>query len=80
MTRALTPPEWTRDALCIEVGDYDLFFGEKGTNTTAAVRVCRKCPVVDDCRQYAIDHDELHGVWGATTPRQRLRIRTGGTA
>lgn len=40
----------------------------------AAIALCRRCPLVHACRQYATDHDEW-GIWGATTTEQRLADR-----
>lgn len=40
----------------------------------AAIRICHTCPLVDACRDWAVDNFEI-GVWGATTDRQRERIR-----
>lgn len=39
--------------------------------TARAVRVCRECPVVRDCLQYALETGERHAVMGGQTPRQR---------
>jgi len=43
--------------------------------TAAAVdlakAVCRRCPVADRCRDWAISSGERHGVWGGMTPRER---------
>ncbi|KAA8817839.1 WhiB family transcriptional regulator [Bifidobacterium callitrichos] len=25
---------------------------------------CRDCPVIDQCLRYALDHNEIYGVWG----------------
>ena len=36
-----------------------------------AKQVCRSCPVLAICREYAMEAGESHGVWGATTPSER---------
>lgn len=36
-----------------------------------AKQVCRSCPVLVICREYAMETGEAHGVWGATTPSER---------
>lgn len=36
-----------------------------------AVRVCRGCPVVVECRAYALAAGEREGVWGALGPAER---------
>ncbi|MGH8922934.1 MAG: WhiB family transcriptional regulator [Actinomycetes bacterium] len=40
----------------------------------AAKAVCRSCPVLAECRDWAMATDET-GIWGATTPAQRRRER-----
>jgi hypothetical protein len=34
-----------------------------------AVAVCRACPVVEDCRAYAVAHAGSRGVWGDATEK-----------
>ena len=38
--------------------------------------MCRKCPVLKQCLEYALRHPEFaeYGVWGGTTVAQRRRI------
>lgn len=38
-----------------------------------AKKICLTCPVVEQCRRHALDTQEPHGVWGATTPLERER-------
>lgn len=38
-----------------------------------AKAVCRTCPVVDSCADYALRND-VYGVWGAMTRRERLAL------
>ena len=35
-----------------------------------AKQFCDRCPIVDDCRDYALTHD-LDGIWGGTTGAER---------
>jgi WhiB family redox-sensing transcriptional regulator len=64
------------DRACRKV-DPDLFFADKTDHARAAKakKVCRPCPVVDACRDYAVSIPGLDGVWGATTPTDRVNIR-----
>jgi hypothetical protein len=39
-----------------------------------AQMICRRCPVRQECLDYAMTNGEAWGVWGATTPRMRARI------
>lgn len=79
----MTELEWRRRAACRGV-DPELFFtaGESGRPTRAtldrlatAKTVCRGCPVVDECREWAIDVGDDHGILGGTTPAERSAIR-----
>ncbi len=40
-----------------------------------AVRICRTCPVVEECRAYAVKNSYATGIWGGTTRADRNRIR-----
>ena len=63
--------------LCNE-SNSELFFPEEYTNPAIlqeAKAICNSCPLVANCLEYAIDIPSLEGIWGATTPRQRSRIR-----
>jgi len=40
-----------------------------------ALRVCGACPVRGACLQHALQVPERYGVWGNTTPEQRLTLR-----
>jgi WhiB family transcriptional regulator, redox-sensing transcriptional regulator len=39
-----------------------------------AKAVCNTCPVVNQCREYAIDAAEPYGVWGGLTPLERAML------
>jgi len=59
----------------------DAFFPESGTPGTAwdykwAMSMCNQCPVKMLCAEYAIKHDEPHGIWGGLSPRERQNIRS----
>lgn len=42
-----------------------------------AKQICRECPYMKRCLNYALKHPELLGIWGATTENQRKKIRRG---
>ncbi|MFC9888180.1 WhiB family transcriptional regulator [Streptomyces pilosus] len=67
---------WHAQALCVGE-DPELFFPLVETDAAAAPArtVCRRCPVLNDCRDWAVRHGETDGVWGATTPDQRRALR-----
>ena len=74
-------PAWMEDGLCRQT-DPELFFPEKGGNAVPAVRICRRCPVIGECLDYAVTHcHETHyGVWGGATERYRRKLRHGKAA
>jgi WhiB family redox-sensing transcriptional regulator len=67
---------WMDDALCAQV-DPDLFFPpyRAAHIARAARRVCAACPAAEPCRRYALTDPDLDGIWGATTPDERRRLR-----
>ena len=73
---ALNRQAWMDRALCAEV-DPDLFFPGKGDWAQAfrAKVVCRRCDVRKLCLAYAVQNQEMHGIWGGTTAEQRKRLR-----
>lgn len=40
----------------------------------AAKEVCYSCPVIAECRQYALDAREPYGVWGGLSEDERADI------
>lgn len=68
------PLAWQRHAVCASV-DPELWFPENGVSPRA-VRVCQTCPVIAECRAYALNSKEyLFGVWGGMTEADRRRAR-----
>lgn len=67
---------WRVRALCVGE-DPELFFPlvETDRATARARAVCRRCPVLLACRDWAVRHGETDGVWGDTTASQRRAIR-----
>lgn len=68
--------DWMEHALCTQV-DPELFFPTSGAidSTRNAKRVCRNCPVRNECLSWAVENPALHGVLGGTTERERSKIR-----
>lgn len=56
--------------------DPEAFFPEKpgSDGSAAAKRLCASCDVRDACLEYAIPN-ELYGIWGGTSERQRQKMR-----
>lgn len=64
----------------------DLFFNpdfERGrpkrTRENGAKAVCRSCPVMAQCLNWALTVGEPYGIWGGTTPAERHELRDTGS-
>lgn len=40
----------------------------------AAIRVCRTCPVIQQCRDWALDSRQDAGIWGGLDERERRAL------
>lgn len=73
-------PAWRTRGVCQSV-DPETFFPAPSESAEGAVALCRTCPVQGPCLAWALDAGDLHGVWGATTARERRAMaivwRTG---
>ena len=67
-------PDWHYSALCAQT-DPEAFFPERGASTKDAKRICGRCPVQDECLDWALHHDEKFGVWGGTSEQDRRKIK-----
>ena len=71
--------DWRAVAACREA-DPDLFFPVGTTGAAlrqieAAKTVCRSCPSLDACLEFALSTGQDAGVWGATSEEERRAIR-----
>lgn len=76
---ALTAKNWRSYAACREE-DPELFFplGNSGpalAQTDEAKAVCRRCPAMDWCLQWALETKQESGVWGGLSEDDRFAIR-----
>lgn len=64
--------------------DPDLFFpdskqgesnNEREIRVQRAIMICRRCPIIDECLQYALTKPEDIGIWGGKTEEERRRIK-----
>lgn len=70
--------KWKERGYCRTM-DPEIFFA-KGRGNLGAIQsakeVCNtKCPVRDQCREYALEENIDHGVWGGLSTNQRTKIR-----
>ena len=72
-------PDWRGDGAC-RTADPDLFFPiAVGTSVAAsqiarAQRICAGCTVRQQCLDFAMRTREPVGIWGGTTPEDRIRV------
>lgn len=75
--------EGWRDHAACRRSDADLFFpaGSAGVSvgqTRAAKAVCGSCRVQDCCLQFALETNQVAGIWGGKDEDERRRLRTLG--
>ena len=71
--------DWRHDAICRDE-DPELFFpiGTSGPallQVEQAKAVCRRCSVVDDCLQWALETGQDAGVWGGMSEDERRALK-----
>lgn len=72
---------WDQEARC-RTRDPALFFGpnrfepkrERLAREAEAKAVCRTCPCIRQCREYAVTIGELYGVWGGLGETDRREL------
>jgi WhiB family redox-sensing transcriptional regulator len=68
-----TSPQWQLKGACRDY-DPDLFHPETEAQAQEPKKICWRCPVRVECLSWAMEGN-MTGVWGATTHRQRERLR-----
>ncbi|MHA6765368.1 WhiB family transcriptional regulator [Streptacidiphilus sp. PAMC 29251] len=71
--------DW-RDRAACRTEDPELFFpvgntGPAMLQVELAKAVCRRCPVLDTCRQWAMETSQESGIWGAMTEEDRRALK-----
>jgi WhiB family transcriptional regulator, redox-sensing transcriptional regulator len=69
---------WWDLAAC-RSADPELFFpitstGAGRPKVTRAKAMCARCPIRQQCLDYAIDSHEVYGIWGGTSEEERRLI------
>lgn len=72
-------PVWRTKAACLDENP-DLFFpiGSTGpalAQTERAKAVCRECPVITACLEWALERNEQYGVWGGKGEEERRTLK-----
>lgn len=68
--------KWMLRGFCSTAQANPEIFYEEGNEETAKA-FCHRCPVINICREWAIDNDE-EGVWGGMSTADRRAVRRGG--
>ncbi|WP_311477740.1 WhiB family transcriptional regulator [uncultured Gulosibacter sp.] len=71
--------DWRESAACMNA-DPELFFPVGNTGPAleqidAAKSVCGRCPVTEQCLQYALDTNQDSGVWGGLSEDERRALK-----
>ncbi|MFF8867833.1 WhiB family transcriptional regulator [Streptomyces sp. NPDC015139] len=71
--------DWRVSSACKDE-DPELFFPIGNTGPALlqieeAKAVCRRCPVMERCLQWALESGQEHGVWGGTDEGDRRRMK-----
>lgn len=64
---------WMSDGNC-RLHPPATFFPSDGVGVDKARKICRDCPVMGRCLEYALEERIDHGVWGGCSERERRRI------
>jgi hypothetical protein len=69
---ALVPyPPLDGTQLCAQT-DPELFFPQQGIDPVEAKKVCLRCPLIEPCRDYALQYD-VQGHWGGMSRSDRKK-------
>jgi len=71
--------DWRHDAACRDV-DPELFFPIGNTGPALlqideAKQVCRRCPAIEACLQWALESGQDAGVWGGMSEDERRALK-----
>jgi WhiB family transcriptional regulator, redox-sensing transcriptional regulator len=69
-------PDWQRYGAC-RGEDIESFIPNRGGTFSTARDLCRECSVRLECLDFAMADDEIVGMWGGTTERERREMRAG---
>lgn len=76
-----TNTDWQKAGSCYGRGT-QLWFPPRGTPTAKIVeakRICKTCPIKQQCLDYALWHGDRTGIWGGKTEKERRNLRFGST-
>lgn len=76
-------PQFTKEPACASAPEPDMWFPERDGDarwsyTPSAILardICDSCPARLECLEYALQFDNLDGIWGGLDPDERKRIQ-----
>ena len=81
---SLIPPLEFKDPACKESNEEVFFLKDRDeveegetirqSDYDIAKKVCSTCPCIKDCLAWGLKYEE-YGIWGGTTPRQRIELK-----
>jgi WhiB family redox-sensing transcriptional regulator len=66
--------QWMSAGQCGRYPDLDFFNVASTTNVMKCRVVCDTCVVKNQCLDFAQRNDEVHGIWGSMTPKERKAL------
>jgi WhiB family redox-sensing transcriptional regulator len=72
--------DWQAKGACRGMDSSGFFHAERERGPSRAAReeqakqVCRRCPVLEECRRHALTVEEPYGVWGGQTETERRAL------
>jgi WhiB family redox-sensing transcriptional regulator len=73
--RATPPVTRYLDIACRGIAPEE-FFPSSGHRPVIAMETCGRCSHIDECRDWAVSSGQLYGIWGGTTAKARIRMRS----
>lgn len=75
-------PRFENPALCAE-SDADMWFDYSARSMNSIQQehlqivknICKQCPALNECREYAMQYSGLYGVWGGLDHLERERLQ-----
>lgn len=66
---------WKLKGACATTTHPELWFSNDFAEMQLAQRICWKCPVIAECLIEAYENNEVYGIWGGMTAKERKRTK-----
>jgi WhiB family redox-sensing transcriptional regulator len=73
--------DWQEEALCRRYENI-VFFGDDGESElekqgreARAKSICKTCPVLEPCLEFAMETNQKYGIWGGLTSKERASLK-----